>query len=286
MSMHRDSFVVAVKTAEGKVLREDNSGNIPVVYLPFDSDYKLLLKNLHKRRAVATIMIDGQDIGAGHRFVVDWGRTIEIERFMLDGNMQAGRKLRFVKADDKRVESSEFGGNGFIKVTWQFEKAWEPKTTTTIIHEHHYDGYYYWPVYTRPWRYVPYTPWWGPTYCSSASNDDANQNVSYSGYAAPVGTSGKSPEGGAKIQAMNMMAQQRGATVEGEASDQQFSTSVIGELETETHELTFQILAPVVEEGKVAKPVTVQDTKNRFCADCGQKMPYNAKFCSNCGQAL
>ena len=55
--VYQDKFVVSVKV-NGKVLREHDKDH---VYLPFGSEYSILLKNLESRKALVTINIDGKN---------------------------------------------------------------------------------------------------------------------------------------------------------------------------------------------------------------------------------
>jgi hypothetical protein len=302
--MHRDSLVVAVKTADGKVLREDTlSSSIPTVFLPFNSEYLILLKNQHKRRAVVQVEIDGQDVAPGYKLVLQSGGELDLERWMLDGDREHGRRFKFVSKDHPAVDTPEFGGNGSVRVTWQFEKEPEkPLPAPIVIHEYHdWDWYPRW-IPMRPYRYTPYydpapyTVTCGATYTANGnvgvrSVSNCSNQVDTSGaqgYSGMGSMEGRLVNNAAPADSVRMVfsAQQVGATVQGSDSNQKFHTTYIGELETETHELVIRILAPPVVEGKEAKPVTVESTRDLYCPACGKKVTYNDRFCRHCGQQL
>lgn len=74
-----------MKTA-GKVLREKDG----IVYVPFGSEYSLYLKNLTYRRCQVKIGIDGKSISGNDKFIIAAKGTIEIERFINNGNTCMG----------------------------------------------------------------------------------------------------------------------------------------------------------------------------------------------------
>lgn len=118
--MYSNGFALAVKR-EGQVLRESRSqGGPPVVYLPFESEYSVFVKNTNDRRALVKVTIDGTDVGA--EFVIDAHSFMDLERFVLDGDLFRGRKFKFVRADDIRVQDPTSSENGIVRVECWLEK--------------------------------------------------------------------------------------------------------------------------------------------------------------------
>jgi len=74
--MYNNKFVASIKCC-GKILREDGE----TVYLPFGSEYSILLKNLETRTAAARIAIDGEDVLDEHMLLVPPYETVELEGF-------------------------------------------------------------------------------------------------------------------------------------------------------------------------------------------------------------
>ena len=78
--------VVAVVKVNGQVLRE----NSDTVTLPFGSEFSLLVKNLNSVRIQFSVSIDGKDATDGTKLIVGPNSNIELERFVRNGNLQAG----------------------------------------------------------------------------------------------------------------------------------------------------------------------------------------------------
>lgn len=267
--MHSAGFILAVKDSSGNILREVHRDNYPTVFLPFYSEYKLNLQNKYSRRAVVSVSIDGTDVLGGRRLVLDaWG-SMDLERFLVDGNLHSGRKFQFVPLSDSRVQNPSSLSNGKITVTFTLEK--EPVT--------------YW--YPSP---IKITPWWGgPQYKWRIINIDNT-----GGYRVGDGTF--NPNSSTSCFSMQSFApateQQRGATVEGSQSNQSFGEVSIGPLEDVSTTLTLQILAPetTVFTGfsggttTVTVPLTVKNTRKKYCTNCGKKLKFQDNFCSKCGK--
>ena len=114
--MYNNKFIVAVKH-EGKIMREIND----IVYLPFGSDYSLLLKNQNITKAVADIKIDGLDVLDGNSIIVEPNSSLELKGFM--DNSTVRNKFRFI---EKTKKIYDFRGSriddGMIRVEYKFEK--------------------------------------------------------------------------------------------------------------------------------------------------------------------
>lgn len=115
--MYGNKLAAAVKV-NGQILRESG----PTVLLPFQSEYSILIKNLHSTRVAVSIFIDGRDVMNGRRLIVNPGATSEIERFVTD--LDAGRKFKFIE----RTEAIESHrgidiSDGLIELRYQFEYA-------------------------------------------------------------------------------------------------------------------------------------------------------------------
>ena len=100
--MYRDSFIASVKVG-GKILRETNG----TVSLPFGSEYGILLKNLNSRRAMAKVTVDGQDATDGTKLILPANGSIDLERFIKNGNLKSGNKFRFIERTSKLRNTEE-----------------------------------------------------------------------------------------------------------------------------------------------------------------------------------
>ena len=121
--MHSNGFVLAVKDSNKKILRE-LSGR---VFLPFYSEYSLLLKNINSVRAVCSVSIDGTDVLGGEELIIRAGDSVDLERFLADGNLTSGRKFKFVPLSDSKVQDPSSSENGLIEVRFWKEKTIQPQ---------------------------------------------------------------------------------------------------------------------------------------------------------------
>lgn len=113
--MHSNNVVVVLVDDKKKPLREYESEKTKVgrscdVYLPFNSEYKFLIKNNNNCRVRVEIEIDGSLVSGGG-LVIDQNSQDYIERFV-----DTDRKFKFVKATDEAVADPSNPENGGIRV--------------------------------------------------------------------------------------------------------------------------------------------------------------------------
>ena len=97
--MYNSKLVASIK-ANGKVLREFKD----TVYIPFGSEYSILLKNLNTVRALINIYIDGDNVVPGG-LVLNAGQEIDLQRAIRNGNMNEGNRFKFIE----RTSNIELG---------------------------------------------------------------------------------------------------------------------------------------------------------------------------------
>jgi hypothetical protein len=307
--MYNEKLAVAIKSA-GKVLRE----NKDTVYLPFGSEYSVLIKNLNSVRVLAKVSIDNQPVDeSGDGFVIDANSSLDLERFIKSGNLNEGNRFKFIERTG-RIE--EHRGvqveDGLIRVEFQFEKRPPKVEEVHTYHHHHYDWDYWYP----PRRYLRRGCWGdvyysdnsrglignagSPTYTLTSSSGGGAIGGSVSNTGAGVvsanmvqtGGQGGSVEGSGE--AVNLVASNHavmdslindvGITVAGSKSDQKFVTVGSFPLEEASHVIVLKILGATAQGKRVVQPVTVK-SKQR-CTTCGHVNKANAKFCTECGTAL
>ena len=134
--MYESKLAVALKSA-GKVLREFKD----TVYVPFGSEYSIFVKNMNSVRALVSVSIDGEDVGDGTQFIVDANDSVDIERFIKDGNFNKGNRLKFIERNEAVEDHRGIGvEDGLVRVEFQFERIiptyvpyvepWRPNDTT------------------------------------------------------------------------------------------------------------------------------------------------------------
>lgn len=274
--MYNSRLAVAVKV-NGKVLREFNKDT---VFLPFGSEYSLLIKNLNSVRTIVNITIDGQNM-TRDGLIVDAYREVELERKITE-NLNKGNRFKFIERSDA-VEAHRGVKleDGLIRVEYQFEKTYPTPL------------YYVSP--THQW-YGSGTTWTSaPIVGSSASNNISASEYKTSGilrgatlnHIASNATASYDPAGPVNASLSDFVPQgfnDAGITVPGSESNQKFSTVQSFPLETEKHVMIFKLLGETPDNEPIRKPVTVKHKPR--CTTCNKQNKANAKFCSTCGTAL
>jgi hypothetical protein len=253
--VYQNKFVASVKVG-GRILRERDAEN---VYLPFGSEYSILLKNLEGRRASVSIEIDGTDVLDGHTLILYPNQTMELERFILNGNLSTGPRFKFI---EKTEQISEHRGDkiddGIVRISYQFEEHSFNIRKKSILptygdHTYHtYGGHSRGMFDSEPTR--------GMTYNSNQSN--------VVGQSSNIVTDSLSDDG---------------ITVKGSDSGQQFQYGHIGTLESTIHTICIK-LHGTHDKGVVHAPITIQSKKK--CEVCGTTNTSRNKFCGSCGNNL
>lgn len=272
--MYSKKFVASVK-AGGKIMREQGE----TVFLPFGSEYSLLLKNLNNRKALVNIEIDGQNVMEGG-LVVYPNQTIDLERFLVDGDLSKGPKFRFI---EKTEQISDHRGDkvedGIIRVSYRYEAEYVSPAGIIYTHNPWDSGY-------SPTVYRGGTTIGGLLNKNSRTYGGHSVNSFYSGN-INVGANLGSVDGlEQEVQTSgNIIPQESdaGITVHGGESKQKFSTTTIGMLEMEEHIICLNIRGQIGEQA-IREPVTV--SRKIKCDVCGKPSPTTAKFCGSCSANL
>jgi hypothetical protein len=138
--MFYEEIVAVLCDTNKKPLRELDSqkqenGRKTKVFLPFDSEYKILIKNNSDRRIKLNIEIDGTSV-SGNGLILSAHQTDYIERFV-----DIARKFKFVKSSNENVADPTNLENGVIKIRIHKEK---PINLTPITIHHYGYGYDVW----------------------------------------------------------------------------------------------------------------------------------------------
>jgi hypothetical protein len=299
--MYQSKLVASLK-ANGRILREFKD----TVYIPFGSEYSILLKNLNTQRAIVNVFIDGTNIVEGG-LVLNAGQEVDLERSIVGGNLSAGNKLKFIE----RIKAIEDGPrgikleDGIIRVEFQYEV---PRPVINMNDS-----------------------WWKNSIVGQGTGIPrdmfyATNGTSASGVSGSTGTDRFTLTASGSISQMNvngvlrgvdysngeatkaaaasainnvvpqsathdgqatmdwMPANDIGITVPGSRSDQKFVTTTIGALDPEKHTIVLKILGETPDNRPVTEAVTVK--KKPKCVTCGKQNKATAKFCSECGTAL
>ena len=117
---YANNYVVSI-IHNDKPIRESNVNGERTARLPFDSEYKIRLKNKTSRRAIVKIDIDGTDI-LGSDLVLNGGQTLDLERFLT-----SDKKLKFMSVEKGartgEIQDPTNEDNGLINVQFYAEMA-------------------------------------------------------------------------------------------------------------------------------------------------------------------
>ena len=241
--VYKNGLAVAIKRY-GKVLREEGEN----IYLPFGSEYTILLKNKEYRKALVEIEVDGENVLGGSKFILGSNETQEIKGFMRD--MTKTNAFRFIK---KTKEISNHRGNkiddGLVRVSYQFELPTASFIPPTPIYRSNFNRGNYYGVNDH------YAGEDFVTYCSNLNTP---------------------------LKATSRVCD-NGITVKGSEINQSYTYGTIGALCSNIDVIIFN-LKGLREDAFVTKPLT---TKTKVtCNTCGRGNKSFNKFCYNCGSYL
>lgn len=309
---------VAVVVCDGKILREKRVDGEDVVKMPFNSEYSIKLKNLNSVRALVSVEVDGKDVLDGKNLIIDANEDFDLKGFLK--GYEATNAFKFIK---KTQEISDHRGDkiddGFIRITYQFEK--QPEIQKTVIHENHHYRDYYHDRYDYWWN----KRWYGPpigssdiTYGSSmgyknSAFDEASASdtkslsssrargssvggtscdvpmASSSCFSKGIGSPLRSqsllmPDMAPVVDQEDSLGLDEGITVKGERVNQQFKYGSVGALE-EAKQVIVIRLKGTDKKNEVIKKAVFVNTKIT-CDVCGKKCESNTRFCPRCGNCV
>ena len=239
--MYNQKLVASIK-ANRKILREFKD----TVYIPFASEYSILLKNLNTQRAVVRVFIDGED-QTPSGLVLNAGQEIDFERSLKTGSLTEGNKFKFIErtgaVEQHRGIKLE---DGIVRIEYQFELP-PVNIDNSFLRS-----------INRGW--ITASGASGATYSTTSASLN---NVTASAQS---------------------FYNDAGVTVPGSKSTQTFTTTYMGVLDPTKHTIVLRLLGETPDNKPVAKPVTVKAKPK--CVTCGKQNKAHAKFCVECGTAL
>ncbi len=286
--MYNQKMVASIKV-KGNILREFKD----TVYIPFGSEYTILLKNLNTFRAVVNVFIDGGNAVPGG-LVIDPGRSVDLERWIKNGNLTEGNRFKFIERTAK-IEEGPRGikeEDGLIRVEYQFEIPRPIININNIV-----GGFHHYPPGVRSgdqyWTKAMGTA--APTSYNvngTLRSVDWSKNGEITAQAANAAVDKYCADNGILNQAelhdgmatMDWCQSEVGITVPGSKSEQKFQHTTIGALDPVKHNIVLRIVGDLGNNKPVDKPVTVKHKPK--CVTCGHQNKHNAKFCTECGTAL
>lgn len=254
--MYSAGFVVSIVLPDGQILEERDDG---VVAVPYDTEYKIRLRNKNDRAAVASIKIDQENVSEGG-IVVYPGRAVELDR-----RVDKPTKFKFVSSKSEEAEEAgkanrPEGNNGVIEVSWRLQAV--IKQPEVVEHHHHH---YPFPANPDPWPIKPYRPWY--------RRDIGGMPDSYN-MSSPPSRSLKSCERGTSVPVANTSKSlAEGCTVEGGRSNQTFRSVYI---DLEGPAVIMKLILRGFYESE-------RESVALYCTKYGKKLKRSDNFCGKCG---
>lgn len=260
-----ESKLVASLKANGKILREFKD----TVYIPFGSEYSILLKNLNTVRAVVDIFIDGENVVPGG-LVLNAGQEVDLERSIKNGNLSEGNRFKFIErtgsVEQHRGVKLE---DGLIRIEYQFEM---PRPIINIRDNFRYTGI----GGSNLGGYYPTHDVYCSTNISGSTNAVTNSILR--------GQTLNSVSATSATMDSYVPQNETGITVPGSKSEQKFQSTTMGALDPQKYSIVLKILGETPDNELVRKPVTTKHKPK--CVTCGKQNKATAKFCTECGTAL
>lgn len=254
--MYLNKFVVSV-IHDGHPVHETGHG-IREVAIPFNSEYKVRLKNKHNRSCTARVFIDGRKVSALGDVIIGADGTVDLERF-IDSSLASGKKFKFVSLDHPEVDDPTSSDNGIIKVEFRLAKGSQ--------------------IVLQPIPEPPFKPWKPPW------NDGTvlyrYDNVTYTLNSGPLNKSFNDSISAAFPNSCNYIncnaAIDNGATIEGGHSSQSFTYSHL-----DVEETPVVLKLQMVGLKKSDKIISLF----KYCSNCGSKTKRTDRYCSECGRRV
>lgn len=254
--------VIACIKVNGQILREHENK----VALPFGCEYSILIKNLNSARIRTGVSVDGTDAGEG-TFIIGPNSSLELERFIVNGNLEAGNRFKFIKrtAEIERHRGIQVD-DGIIRIESWLERV--PEFVDIPIPR-------YYPV-PRPRPYPwPRPPRWGQSNLRRPIEGRSRRMP----MRAPMRPLNARASGASRRPDRSDM----GITVPGSESRQRFS--IVGDFPVYPESTVIVLcLRGSIGSKPVLAPVTVKAKPS--CETCGRANKPNAQFCINCGTAM
>jgi hypothetical protein len=285
--MYNQKLVASIKV-KGKILREFKD----TVYIPFASEYSVLLKNLNTVRAVVNVFVDGENAVPGG-LVIDPGRSVDLERWIKNGNLSEGNRFKFIERT-AQIEDGPRGikeEDGLIRVEYQFEiprpviNLNQVFSNNSTIYSSEYQGVT--DKYSKTSGWITAS---GASTISQMNVGGVLRGVDYSAGEATKAAAGaainKVAPGVSEMHdgMATMDWNDVGITVPGSKSTQTFQTVTMGALDPVKHNIVLRIVGDLGHNKPVDKAVTVKHKPK--CVTCGKQNRAHAKFCVECGTAL
>ena len=250
------------------LIKEYKSSNSErTVYLNDGTEFQIYLKNPYQTHLGIKIYVNNQAIG-GNMLVLKPGQSFWLDRFLNDN-----KKFLFSTYDVENTQEMRYAinNNGKVKIEFYHEKEDTPYFTTAPLKT------------TFDWTNYNIT-------CSSSISSNCPRSTYYCS-TGDIGNLSANAATNSKLNAMSYdtsvsttktddLSLETGRVEKGGVSRQEF----------EYCDINFDYYAFKTENILILplsrKQIRAEETRRRYCSQCGKKVNPKDKFCSNCGAKL
>ena len=250
------------------LIKEYKSSNSErTVYLNDGTEFQIYLKNPYQTHLGIKIYVSNQAIG-GNMLVLRPGQSFWLDRFLNDN-----KKFLFSTYDVENTQEMRYAinNNGKVKIEFYHEKEDTPYFTTT-------------PVKTN-------FDW---TNCNTICSSSKSFNTPINTYSCSTGDIGNLSANAATNSRLTAMSYDTSVSAT-KTDDLSLETSRVekggvSRQEFEYCDINFDYYAFKTENILILplsrKQIHAEETRRRYCSQCGKKVNPKDKFCSNCGAKL
>ena len=280
MSVTINDSLARIAISKNLIKEYKSSDSQRTVYLKNGTEFQIYLKNPYQSHLGVKIYVNNKYIG--NMLVLRPGQSCWLERYLNENSKFLFSTYEVENSSEMKYAIKQ---NGIVKLEFYHEME-NYDNGLRIVNDYNlinlnslsdndclrtYDVCYNSPTSSL-----------GSTYGSTTFTASNNLSCSYSANSATAGINALKKARSTKAirQEMDDATIETGRIEKGGHSDQEFNTCDI-KFDYRSFKTESILILP-----QSRKSVTVEETRRRYCSQCGKKVSPKDKFCSNCGARL
>ena len=251
-----------------------NSNSERIVYLNDGTEFQIYLKNPYQTHLGIKIYVNNQAIGS-NMLVLRPGQSFWLDRFLNDN-----KKFLFSTYDVENTPEMKYAinNNGKIKIEFYHEKEETPYISAKIVE----------PLYGLSDIVVTYN---NDTICTCNSSRSLNNPINTCCYSTvTIENSANAATNSALASTLYDASVSAKKTNDSYLETGRVEKGGVSRQEFECCDIQFDYYAFKTENILILptsrKQIRAEETRRRYCSQCGKKVNPKDKFCSNCGAKL